>query len=216
MTRPAVDWYFDVISPFAYLAAERLQEVERVAQVRCVPVLFAALLERWGTKGPAEVEPKRRFTYRYACWAAARRGIAFKAPPAHPFNPIRLLRLSVATGAGIEAVQEVFRFVWRDGLTSDDAHAWNELATRVGVADADAVIAAPAVKAQLKANGEQATARGVFGVPTFVTADGELFWGEDATDMLLDYLANAPVFGSDEMRRADDMPMAAQRIPLAR
>ena len=65
-------------------------------------------------------------------------------------------------------------------------------------------------------NGEQATARGVFGVPTFVTPDGELFWGEDATDMLLDYLSQAPVFDSDEMRRADHMPMAAQRIPLVR
>ncbi len=216
MDRPVVDWYFDVISPFAYLAAERLGEVERVAQVRCVPVLFAALLERWGTKGPAEVEPKRRFTYRYACWAADRRGIAFKAPPAHPFNPIRLLRLAVAADAGIETVQQLFRFVWRDGSSSDDSGAWHDLVTRLGITDADAVIASPDVKTKLRANGEQATARGVFGVPTFVTPDGELFWGEDATDMLLDYLSQAPVFDSDEMRRAEHMPMAAQRIPLAR
>lgn len=216
MDRPVVDWYFDVISPFAYLAAERLPEVARVAQVRCVPVLFAALLERWGTKGPAEVEPKRRFTYRFAYWSAARRGLAFKAPPAHPFNPIRLLRLAVAAGAPVDVVQELFRFVWRDGRSSDDAQAWHELTARLGMVDADALIAAPAVKATLKANAEQATGRGVFGVPTYVTADGELFWGEDATDMLLDCLAGAPVFDSAEMRRADDMPMAAQRVPLVR
>lgn len=216
MDRPVVDWYFDVISPFAYLAAERLPEVAQVAQVRCVPVLFAALLERWGTKGPAEVEPKRRFTYRYACWSASRRGLAFKAPPAHPFNPIRLLRLAVATGASVDVVQELFRFVWRDGRSSDDAQAWHDLLSRLGAVDADAQIATPEVKSALKANGEQATSRGVFGVPTFVTGDGELFWGEDATDMLLDYLAHAPVFGSVEMRRADDMPMAAQRVPLVR
>ncbi len=216
MEKPAVDWYFDVISPFAYLAAERLHEVERVATVRCVPLLFAGLLDRWGTKGPAEVEPKRRFTYRYACWAAARRGIAFKAPPAHPFNPIPLLRLAVAAGPGIDTTLELFRFVWRDGLESGNVDAWRQLAARMGVAAADVAITRPEVKARLKTNGEQATARGVFGVPTFVTADGELFWGEDATDMILDYLAQAPIFRSEEMRRADDMPMAAQRIPLVK
>ena len=129
---------------------------------------------------------------------------------------VELVPVAVKADHGIETVQQLFRFVWRDGSSSDDSGAWHDLVTRLGIADADAVIASADVKTKLKANGEQATARGVFGVPTFVTQDGELFWGEDATDMLLDYLARAPVFGSDEMRRADDMPMAAQRIPLAR
>jgi len=215
-TRPTVDWYFDVISPFAYLQAERLVEVDAVADVRCVPVLFAGLLERWGQKGPAEIAPKRRFTYRYFVWAATRRGLKPKIPPAHPFNPIKLLRLATALDARREAVLEIFRFVWRDGSSSDDPAAWRALCARLGVQDADALIVAPEVKARLRENGEKAAASGVFGVPSFVTADGELFWGEDATAMLLDYLAGAPVFASPEMRGADDLPMAAQRIPLTR
>ena len=55
---PTLDWYFDVISPFAYLQFQRLREVEARAQVRRVPVLFAGLLEHWGQKGPAEIVPK--------------------------------------------------------------------------------------------------------------------------------------------------------------
>lgn len=214
--RPVVEWYFDVISPFAYLQAERLEEVEAVADVRCVPVLFAGLLERWGQKGPAEIAPKRRFTYRYFVWAASRRGLAPKMPPAHPFNPLKLLRLAIALGATREVVLEIFRFVWRDGSSADDPAAWRRLCDRLGVTDAESLPAAPEVKARLRANGERAVASGVFGVPTFVTADGEIFWGEDATGMLLDYLAGAPVFQAPAMQDADAVPMAAQRIPLTR
>ncbi len=215
-TRPVVDWYFDVISPFAYLQAERLAEVEAVAEVRCVPILFAGLLERWGQKGPAEIAPKRRFTYRYFVWAATRRGLTPKVPPAHPFNPLKLLRLAIALDARRDAVLDIFRFVWRDGMSSDDPASWKLLCDRLGVPDADARIAAPEVKARLRENGERATGAGVFGVPTFVTADGEVFWGEDSTAMLLDYLSGAPVFRTAEMNGADDLPMAAQRIPLTR
>ena len=51
-----------------------------MADVRCVPFLFAGLLERWGQKGPAEIAPKRRFTYRYFVWAGdAARALAESA-----------------------------------------------------------------------------------------------------------------------------------------
>jgi 2-hydroxychromene-2-carboxylate isomerase len=216
MARPVVDWYFDPISPYAWLQSERLGEVSAVAEVRCRPVLFAGLLERWGQKGPAEIAPKRRFTYRYAVWSAARRGLPFKAPPAHPFNPLRLLRLAVAAGPSIEQARAVCRFVWSEGGTAEDRAAFEALGKALGVADPEAAVADPAVKAALVDNGVRATAAGVFGVPSFVTADGELFWGEDATAMLLDWLAGAPVFSGAEMARADDLPIGIERIPIAR
>lgn len=216
MDRPVVDWYFDPISPFAWLQSERLGEVAAVAEVRCRPVLFAGLLERWGQKGPAEIAPKRRFTYRYACWAAARRGLPFRAPPAHPFNPLRLLRLAVAAGPSIPQAQAVCRFVWSEGGTAEDPVAFQALGRALGIEDAEAAVADPAVKARLIDNGASATAAGVFGVPSFIAAGGELFWGEDATDMLLDWLAGAAVFRSAGMARADDIPLGVERIPLAR
>lgn len=216
MNRPVVEWYFDPISPFAWLQSERLAEVGAVAEVRCRPVLFAGLLERWGQKGPAEIAPKRRFTYRYACWAAARRGLPFKAPPAHPFNPLRLLRLAVAAGSSPDVARAVCRFVWCEGLSSDDGAAFQALGRSMGIADAEAAASDPAVKAALVDNGARATAGGVFGVPTFLTVEGELFWGEDATDMLLDWLAGAAVFRGAEMARADVIPLGVERVPLVR
>jgi 2-hydroxychromene-2-carboxylate isomerase len=121
------------------------------------------------------------------------------------------LRLLTALDGRPDAVLAAFRFVWAEGRSSDDPQAWRELCSGLGVADPEALVTDPAVKDRLRANGETAVARGVFGVPTFVTADGELFWGEDATPMLLDHLSGAPVMRSPEMLRADDLPVAKAR-----
>ncbi len=209
--KPVLLWYFDVISPYAYFQAERLAEVEAVAEVKRIPVLFAGLLEHWGQLGPAEIVPKRRFTFRYAVWYAHRHGIPLKMPPGHPFNPLRLLRLAAAFDGRADVVREVFRFVWAEGRSTDDPAAWTDLCSRFGVEDGDALIAQPDVKARLVANGQEAVSRQVFGVPTFVTPEGEGFWGVDSTEMLLDHLAGAPIMRSAEMLRADSLPVSKAR-----
>ena len=203
-------WYFDFISPYAWLQAEDLNRLPATAKIECKPVLFASLLGHWGQLGPAEIAPKRRFTYRYIYWRAMKRGLPVRLPHAHPFNPLKLLRLAIALGAEVSLVQRLFRFVWSEGHLPDDEAAWRALVAELGVADADARIADPVVKDQLRRNGEEAVASGVFGVPTMIV-DGELFWGADATEMLIDYLSGDPLFASQEMRRADDLPIAQAR-----
>jgi hypothetical protein len=66
------------------------------------------------------------------------------------------------------------------------------------------------VKDELRRNTEEAAARGVFGVPSFV-ADGEVFWGVDSLEFLKDFLANPSVIRNDEIRRLDALPVAAAR-----
>lgn len=68
----------------------------------------------------------------------------------------------------------------------------------------------PAVKARLKANGDEAIAAGVFGVPTLL-ADGVPFWGYDATSMALEYLRDPAAFMDDEMNRVSDLPIGVRR-----
>jgi 2-hydroxychromene-2-carboxylate isomerase len=174
------------------------------------PVLFAGLLNHWGGKGPAEVPAKRLQTYRYTCWLAGQRGIAMTYPPAHPFNPIHALRLALALDCRYEAIRSIFEFIWKEGRSVTGE--WPALTARIGLdaAAADALIAKQRVKDALAANGRQAIDRGVYGVPTFDTGT-ELFWGLDATDMLLDYLENPGMFDEPEMRRIADLPVGAAR-----
>jgi 2-hydroxychromene-2-carboxylate isomerase len=203
-------WYFDFVSPYSYLQFEAYPELVQTAELR--PVLFAGLLNHWGGKGPAEVPAKRLQTYRHTCWQARQRGIAMTYPPAHPFNPIHALRLALALDCRYLAIKTIFEFIWKEGRSVSGE--WPGLTERLGLdaAAADALIAKQRVKDALAANGRQAIDRGVYGVPTFDTGK-ELFWGLDATDMLLDYLENPGMFDEPEMRRIAALPIGAARKP---
>lgn len=171
-------FWFDVVSPFAHLAFERLPEaLQGVSyEVEYRPVLFAGLLKHWGQKGPAEIEPKRAWTFRHVQWLAHTHGIALDTPLRHPFNPLPLLRLLVAAGPNRRSVEAVLRHVWQGGA---DALEPERVAALTAALAPQRDPASEDVKAELRAATEAALARGVFGVPT-IELDGRLFWGFDA------------------------------------
>ena len=80
-------WYFDFISPFAYLQLGRFSQLPTDLEITPVPVVFGALLKHWGQLGPAEIPPKRRFVYRLFQWNADQLGIPFVMPPRIPIIP---------------------------------------------------------------------------------------------------------------------------------
>jgi 2-hydroxychromene-2-carboxylate isomerase len=203
-----VDWYFDFVSPFSYLQCERLQPHARA--IRPHPVLFAAILDANGQRGPAEIPAKRAFTYRFVVWRAKSLGIPLRFPHAHPFNPLPLLRLAIACDSRFDAITRIFRFVWRDGRLPDLPLEWAELTEALGIADASARIADADVKDALRRETDAAIARNVFGVPTLAIA-GELFWGLDATDMALEYAHAGARYDDPEYARVAVLPIAAAR-----
>ena len=207
---PSADWYFDFVSPFSYLQCEQLPTLERSIRIRYRPVLFAALLAAHGHKGPAEIASKRRFTYRFVVWQAAKLGIPLKFPAAHPFNPLALLRLAIAADCEPSAVRRIFRFIWRDGRLGDLPIEWAELISELDIPDAATRIASSEVKDALRKSTDDAIARGVFGVPTLAIGD-ELFWGADATAMAADYVAQGCKFTDAEMTRVASLPAGVQR-----
>lgn len=210
--RKTIDWYFDYVSPFAYLQSHRLRQVQKLADIRLKPVLFAGLLRQWQHKGPAEIPGKQLLTYRHAQWLSEKMGVPYRMPGHHPFNPLRALRLTLALGPAPDTVETIFNAIWADGHLPDSADGWREILNRLQVPDADALLSAPEVKAALMRNGEDAIAAGLFGVPTFV-ADGHIFWGLDTTDMLLDYLVDPALFDAAPMARLSGItPSTTRRL----
>ena len=209
MKKPAV-WYFDFISPFAYFGFQRLGEFAPLLDVQLRPILFAGLLNHWGQKGPAEVAPKRLWTYRWCLWLADREGIPFQIPAAHPFNPLPYLRMALACGGQTEAVRTIFEAIWTTGANPGDAAHIEALMQKLGLRSLQAN--SDIVKAQLRANGDEAIGRGVFGVPT-LHVEGENFWGADATDFALAWLADPSLLHSPQMQRIAQLPAAASRKP---
>jgi 2-hydroxychromene-2-carboxylate isomerase len=212
---PTATWYFDVISPFAYLALREIEDLAKSVAITYRPVLFAGLLQHWKHLGPAEIPPKRIHTYRLCVFEAQRRGIPFRFPPAHPFNPLRPLRLLTALDADPRAVRTVMDAIWREGLDLGTEAGWNAACTMLGLdmASAATLVDAPETKTKLRANTEEAIAAGLFGVPTLRIGD-ELFWGLDALPMALAYRDNPALFQSGELERVGTLDASSSRVPL--
>lgn len=210
-----ITFHFDFVSPYACLAFEQLpvalEGLSYAVELR--PVLFAGLLKHHGQLGPAEIGPKRAWTYRQVLWQAQALGVPLQLPAAHPFNPLPLLRLALACGEGGSVnryvAEAIFRHVWRGGADAADAtrlqalHA--QLQPRRDPAGDD-------VKAALRANTEAAIAAGVFGVPT-CEVDGRLFWGLDALPMLRAWLEGSDWFDSGAWEQAGKLPVGQARRP---
>ena len=183
-----VVFHLDPVSPFVHLAFEALAGLSVDVEIR--PVLFAGLLKALGNKGPAEIEPKRQWTFRHVAWLAQHHGVRLELPAQHPFNPLPLLRLLLAAGANRHHTELVLRHVWEGGHAANDPARLAALREQLAPArDPDG----EAVKAELRAHTDAAHVAGVFGVPSFELV-GRVFWGLDALPMLRDALSGDPWF----------------------
>jgi len=212
---PTATWYFDVISPFSYLALGEIEEMAKTMTIVYRPILFAGLLQHWKQLGPAEIAPKRIHTYRFCVFEAQRRGIPFRFPPAHPFNPLKPLRLITALKAEPHVVRAVMDSVWHDGRDPSIEANWAATCSAVGLdpLEANALVEAPDTKAALRANTEEAIAARLFGVPT-LRIGAESFWGLDALPMARAYLADPEMFSSGEILRVATMGASSSRVPI--
>ena len=208
-----IDFYLDFISPYAYLAFEALPAVLQghSYSVRYKPILFAGLLGQYGQLGPAEIPPKRDWTYRQVLWQAQRQGLVLQMPAAHPFNPLGLLRLAVAcSDQGLPnryACETIFRHVWQGGQDAADPARLQALTAQLAPSRDPQ---SSEVKADLKQWGDEALGLQLFGVPSLVV-DGKVFWGYDSLPMLADYLAGHAWFDGPDWNAVPALPYGLTR-----
>jgi 2-hydroxychromene-2-carboxylate isomerase len=180
---PAV-FYYDFNSPYAYLAAERIDRLIPDAEWR--PIAFAIVLAKLGTleerltnldPAPVAAEAARR---------AAERGLpAFKPPATWPVEswslaPLRAAVFADQQGLLREFSAAAFRTSFVEGRSLAELDNILAAAGEAGL-EPDEVreaIGRPEIKERLKSNTEEALARGVTGIPT-VAIGSELFWGDD-------------------------------------
>ncbi len=208
-----VHFYFDFISPYAYLALER---AEAFAQLNGIawdlhPVLYGVLLNRTGLVGPVgpvETEAKRRYTFFDAARCARALDLPFVGPPAHPFRSLDAVRVACLYREDARALPlcaALARAAWADGRDLTDAAVLESVVQSVGLDSSDVLERASAQenKDGLRALTDQALDAGVFGVPTF-GIDGQLFWGHDRMHYIEHYLAH----GSDVDESAVQLMLA--------
>jgi 2-hydroxychromene-2-carboxylate isomerase len=201
MSARELDFYFDYLSPYAFLASREIGELceRHGALLHFKPVLFAGLLNHWGQLGPAEIAPKAQHVFKECLRHAILRGVEFRGPKHHPFRPLTALRVSLPEVAGDQqalVIETLFAFGWsKEGHLGGDAEIAGAL-DAVGL-DGTAMVgrsSEPAIKQLLLESTEEAISRGVFGIPTMLIED-ELFWGLDQLKYLDLYLS-----GRDPLR----------------
>lgn len=185
-----VEFYFDFGSPAAYLAWRRIGEVaaRTGATVKPIPMLLGGLFKATGNVAPATVPAKGVYLFNDLQRFARKFGTPFLLNSAFPINTISLMR----GAAGYDGTTDfctycdtVYDAIWRDDRNMGDPAVVAEVLAAAGL-DPErftALINDPAVKDKLKANTEEAAARGAFGAPTFFV-DGEMFFGQDRLDFV--------------------------------
>jgi 2-hydroxychromene-2-carboxylate isomerase len=188
--------YFDFISPYAYIAWRVLRERAGLwgLALQPVPVLFAAMLNAFGHKGPAEIPPKRLYVIKDVMRKAAAWGLGpVRVPPTHPFNPLFALRVATAAPAELQVavIDALFNAAWQQGRSIEEATDVHAILAAHRVGAADALLergTREETKLALRGATDAAIARGAFGVPTMICRQ-ELFWGVDSLAHLRDFAA---------------------------
>jgi 2-hydroxychromene-2-carboxylate isomerase len=213
-----IRFYFDYISPYAYLAWTQIHALaaRHGRRVEPIAVLFAALLNANGQKGPAEIPSKRIYLFKDTLRKAHRLGVPFSMPPTHPFNPLLALRVSslqMDEERRRSVVDTFFKATWAGGDGIEDPVSVARILSENGL-DGEALVAEAAgsdAKARLRRQTDEALALGAFGVPTII-AGGELFWGLDAFDAMDDHLGGRGPAERELLERWANLKASASRV----
>jgi 2-hydroxychromene-2-carboxylate isomerase len=212
-----VDLYFDFVSPYPWLASHQLSELREstAVKLRFVPVLFAALLDHHSNMGPAEIPAKRRYIFQDTQRWATRLGLNFRSPPAHPFNPLKPLRVTSAVdddGLRETLAVKLLDAAWSEGRDINSDGVIDEVAGTIGLNGQELLGKAHTaeIKERLRCQTERAIQVGVFGVPSFVV-DGEIFWGHDRLGLLKEYLQGRLPTDKAKVQEILSRPRAADR-----
>jgi 2-hydroxychromene-2-carboxylate isomerase len=198
MASPALDFWFDFASTYSYLAAMRIRPLAEGASVRVRfrPLLLGAIFKAQGwTTSPFNLYPaKGRNMWRDLERSCADLRLPFRRPDAFPQNSLFAARVALVAldqAWGEEFCCTLFLAEFAHGRRIDDAAVLADVLAALDV-DCEPVLAAArsdAIKARLRAQTEEAQRLGVFGAPSFTTADGELFWGNDRLEPALRWAA---------------------------
>ncbi|QCI62807.1 2-hydroxychromene-2-carboxylate isomerase [Phreatobacter stygius] len=198
MAAPSIDFFYEFASSYSYPAAMRAGEVAERAGVtlRWRPFLLGPIFADLGlTTSPFNTQPaKGRYMWRDLQRTMAAASLPFRMPDPFPQNSLLAARVATALpddGKRAAFSRAVYRAAFGDGAQIADAEVLGRLLRDIGVEPAPLLVAAgsDAVKQALRAAVEAAKAAGIFGAPSFVTADGELFWGNDRLDQAVAWAA---------------------------
>lgn len=186
MSSKKIEFYFDLLSPYSYLAWTWVRS--QPYDFEFIPVSIPSIVASFETKGPAQIEPKRNYLFKDLLRKSKLAAIAFTIPKDLPFNALYALRLSLKSTAKDQQkniIDALFRAGWEFGLDIGNDDELKIILKEKGLYSEELFISmeSKTARVELKKNIEEALKNGLFGVPTFKVEE-ELFWGFDSIPFL--------------------------------
>ncbi len=192
--RPVLQFWHEFASTYSYIAAMRAEQAAQTHDVEIAwrPFLLGPIFGAQGlTDSPFNVfADKGRYMWRDMARLCADYDLQFRRPSTFPRNGLlaaRVAMVGVRAGWGPAYIRGVYAANFIEDLDITDARVLAPIVMAAGgdpeTAFADA--AADVTKTALRRQTDEAQAKGVFGAPSFITADGELFWGHDRLEQAL-------------------------------
>ena len=187
---PAVEFFFDITSPWSFLAFTQLRRIAHLCTLKQTPVLLGALFKAVGASPPTtamghnELNAYHTDLQDFSAWWKE----PLTIPPFFPVHGALPNRLAVAHP---QCAELLFRALWQHGQNVGEHATAVAVLNEAGMKGEELVAAAESavVKARLRENTQRAEQLGLFGVPTYVVEGTTVVWGQDHLDTLLDILS---------------------------
>jgi len=187
----SIDFYFDIISPYAYLAYKQLSSLENLKKIKFnyKPILLGGLHKLAGITAPAFNEFKMKNMKNDCNLIASKKNIKFQWNDKFPINSLKIMRgyLSVNEEKKNIYLETFFNAYWRDNIDLENIDEIKNLLKKIDIDtnnffnDLEDI----KIKEKLKEITNSAFEKEVFGAPTFVV-NNKLFWGQDRLDYAIE------------------------------
>ena len=192
----SIDFYFDFISPYAYLAHKRIINIEKIEKIKFVykPILLGGLHNLRKITPAAFIEAKKKFTVHDCKMVAKKFQIEFKFNDKFPINSINLMRgiLTVDENIKKKYINDFFNAYWSLNLDLSNEETVKKILNNLNI-DPNSFfekITEQRIKDKLKKLTQESFDKDIFGAPTFIV-NNKLFWGQDRLDYALDESKNS-------------------------
>ena len=184
-----INFYFDFISPYTYLAYKKIQSLPKDIKINYKPILLGGLHNLEGITAPAFIKPKLKHMINDCLLIAKKNNFSFKWNSKFPINSLNIMRgyFSAKSSKQAQYIKIMFDAYWKNNL---DVSKEEILASVLEQCKIDQniffkTIKDPVIKERLKDATKNAHEKEVFGAPTFIV-NNKIFWGQDRLEFALD------------------------------
>ena len=188
MTKEIV-FYFDFVSPYAYLAYKKIQSLPKNIKINFKPILLGGLHSLEGITAPAFIKPKLKHMINDCLLIAKKYNFDFKWNSKFPINSLNIMRgyLNINSSNQAQYIKIIFDAYWKDDLDISKEEILISLLEQCNIDKGIffKTIKDPVIKEKLKDATKNAHEKDVFGAPTFIV-NNKIFWGQDRLEFALD------------------------------